>query len=85
MQYTYPFNPEMAVKMLLLLGMLFAVILMAGAMLVIGLVLWSIWTMPLMVLVDHVIRFFLIALVLYVVGRVVWPLVRYLPFRRQEI
>ena len=83
MQYTYPLNPEMAVKMLLLLGMLFAVILMAGAMLVIGLVLWSIWTMPLMVLVDHVIRFFLIALVLYVVGRVVWPLMRY--FRRQEI
>lgn len=82
MQYTYTSHPELAVKMLLLLGILFAVILMTGAILALGLVLWSIWTMPLMVLVDHVIRFFLIALVLYVVGRVVCPLVRY--FRRDE-
>jgi hypothetical protein len=83
MQHAYPLNPELAVKMLLLMGIIFSVILMAGVMLVIGLVLWSIWTLPLMVLVDHVVRLFLISLVLYVVGRVVWPLVR--SFRRQEI
>lgn len=83
MQHANPLNPELAVKMLLLMGIIFSVILMAGVMLVIGLVLWSILTLPLMILVDHVFRLFLISLVLYVVGRVVWPLVR--SFRRQEI
>jgi hypothetical protein len=83
MQHAHPLNPELAVKMLLLLGIVFAVILMAGAMLAIGFVLYGILTMPFMVLVELTVRFFLISLVLYVVGRVVWPLVR--SFRRQEI
>jgi hypothetical protein len=83
MQHANPLNPELAVKMLLLLGIVFAVILMAGAMLAIGFVLYGILTMPFMVLVELTVRFFLISLVLYVVGRVVWPLVR--SFRRQEI
>lgn len=79
----YTFTPERAVKMLLLLGVLFAILLMAGGILAIGIVLYGILTMPFMLLVEMAVRFFLIALFLYVVGRVVWPLVRY--FRREEI
>lgn len=83
MQYTYPLNAERAVKTLLMLGMIFAVILMAGGILAIGIVLYGILTLPFMLLVEVTVRLFLISLVLYVVGRVVWPLVR--SFRRQEI
>lgn len=83
MQQTFTSHPEIAVKTLLLLGVLFAILIMAGGILAIGVAIYGILTMPFMLLVELAVRFFLVALFLYVVGRVVWPLVRY--FRREEI
>lgn len=78
------FNPVTALKGLLVLGVIFAIILLAGVILVIGFTLWSILTLPLMVLIDHAIRFFLCSLVLYVVYRGVSPIVRSFRLHQEE-
>lgn len=76
----YTLDTARVMKLFMSLGVIFGILLLASGILALGVVLYALWTMPFLALVEMMVRFFLISLILYAVYRGVCPLVR--SFRR---
>lgn len=85
MQQTYTYeDAQKIIKLFVILGIIFSIILTAGAIAAIGYALILIWTLPAAVIIDMTFRIGLSLLILYVVYRGVAPVVRKHSFRFQR-
>lgn len=68
-------------RLIIVLGVIFLILLLAGALAAIGVVFWSIWTLPFVVLAETTVRVALTLLIVYGVYRICAPLAPSFRFR----
>jgi hypothetical protein len=77
-QEAYTYDPSSVVKFFVVVGIIGTIIGVAILLAAVLFSLYLIWTIPLLVLVDHVVRIALIGAVVYVVVRLAAPVVPFL-------
>jgi len=77
-------DADKLIKMLVVFGIIFVILLTAGAMFAIGAALFFIWTLPAAIIIDLTFRVGLSLLLIYIVYRGVAPVVRRHSFRFQR-